>query len=72
MRLPADVRWKARMLRVAPQIDMANESVSVSVILFSKWGGFSRYTVERRRAFPHVVTREAETNLVAYDCHWLF
>lgn len=71
-RLPEDVRWQARRLRVAPEICMTEGSVSVSFILFSKWSGFSRYTVEMHRTFPHAVIEATGTNLFQYNCKVAF
>jgi len=63
----------ARALDVAPSAEFWDEeSAQISVVTFSKWGGFIRVTQKIRRIFPHVVLEERREPLVEYHCGLMF
>ncbi len=71
--LDAAQQKAARALDVAPRAEFWDEeSAQISVVTFSKWGGFTRVTQKIRRLFPHVVLEEHKEPLVEYDCGVMF
>ncbi len=63
----------ARALKVEPSVQFLDEGAAqVSVVTFSKWGGFKRITQKISRAFPHVVLQESIDTLVEYNCGVMF
>jgi hypothetical protein len=63
----------ARALDVNPAMDVTNkDSVTVSVVTFSKWGGFNRVTKKVSRSYPHIVLEEKQDNLLEYNCQVMF
>ena len=44
----------------------------ISLVTFTKWGGFFRLTETMRREYPHEVLDEERELLVPYECGILF
>ena len=62
------VRQRARHFDLAPVIVMGEESVSVSIVVFTKWGGLLRRTCVIARPYPHRLLDVQTETLVEYDC----
>lgn len=69
---PRSVRNAARDLDPTPVVTLGAETVTVSLLTFSNWGGFERHTLTVRRAFPHVVVDTQRETLVEYECGVMF
>jgi hypothetical protein len=55
-----------------PTVDIGEQSVTVRVVTFSRWGGFYEYTYTLSRAFPHTILSVEDKLLVPYDCGIMF
>jgi len=62
----------ARALDLQPVIEVSGDTVTVKVVVFSKWGGFSRYTFNIGRSSPHSVTGYNKDILLEYQCGVVF
>jgi len=62
----------ARAIDPAPVVELGDEVVTVKIVTFSKWGGFSRETYEIDRSFPHAILDSESEVLVEYDCGIMF
>lgn len=66
-------RLQALLLRdVAPTVSTGEQTVEVQVVVFTKWGGFLRWTFSIDRNFPHKILDVKEETLVPYDCGVMF
>ena len=67
-RIPDDVRVAASALQLSPQVNFQPDTVLISVVIFTNWGGFQRriYTISRR--FPHRLLNEDRQELINYTC----
>jgi len=54
-----------------PFVELTGETAVVKMLVFTKWGGFSRRTVTIRRA-DHSIVDEQDEPLVEYDCGIMF
>jgi hypothetical protein len=64
---------KARTMRdIEPVVRLTGDVAVVDVILFTKWGGFYRYTYTISRGLPHTILDLQQENLVPYDCGVMF
>jgi len=69
--VPLDIsqQVKARSMRnIEPLVKLMGDTALVEVIVFTKWGGFYRYTYTISRSFPHTIIDVKTENLVPYDC----
>lgn len=71
-RLPRGVREAARQLDVEPTVALSADAAVVSIVVFTKWGGFLKRTITFSRDFPHTILDETEETLVEYECNVLF
>lgn len=63
----------ARALEVMPSVDLTDEKVAiVSVVTFSKWGGFEKLTKTISRSSPHIISGENKEKLLEYYCGVMF
>jgi hypothetical protein len=62
----------ARTIDPAPVVEMEDDVVVVKVVVFTKWGGFSRETYTINRSFPHTILDSEHEVLVTYDCGIMF
>jgi hypothetical protein len=69
---PGDLRAEAERLDFAPTVSMGDEEVRVSVVTFTKWGGFQRRTHTISARFPHKVVKEENRVLLSYECNMRF
>lgn len=72
--LPMDEQTlrSVRTLALEPQITFNTDTVTVKLITFSKWGGFSERTYTLAKDFPHTITNADNKVVVPYDCGILF
>jgi hypothetical protein len=62
-------RRQARaMENVEPLVKLTDDSARVEIIIFTKWGGFYRWTYTISRSVPHTIVDVKSENLVEYDC----
>jgi hypothetical protein len=59
------------LTNIEPAVTLTQDSATVEVVIFTKWGGFFRQTYTISRAFPHTIEMK-EANLVEYDCGIMF
>lgn len=60
------------MKNIEPLVKLTDDSARVEVIVFTKWGGFYRWTYTIGRTFPHAIIDVKTENLVPYDCGIMF
>jgi hypothetical protein len=60
------------MENIEPLVKLTDDSALVEVIVFTKWGGFYRWTYTINRSFPHTIIDVQTENLVPYDCGIMF
>jgi hypothetical protein len=65
---PQSVREEAEKLDLEPVIEMGEETVTVQLVVFTKWGGFEQHRYEINRSFPHRIISETVKTLVPYEC----
>jgi hypothetical protein len=68
MELPADDERRARELDYNTIIKNKGMDISISLVLFSKWGGFARISVTIGREYPYKITYDEGKVLIKYDC----
>lgn len=66
--LPAETIEKAYLLDYEPVIVFHRDTVEVSVMTFSKWGGFVRMTTVVNRKYPHTIIDVQEETILEYYC----
>jgi hypothetical protein len=66
--LPPEILAAAQDLTLTPTVDLTNKTATISVVVFTKWGGFYRDTFEVSRTFPHDVLDAKSIPLIDYDC----
>ena len=65
--------WQARAIAdPSPRVEIKAEEVSVSLLMFTYWGGFYRRTYTIKRAFPHDILDVQDKNLVPFNCGFMF
>jgi hypothetical protein len=71
---PFSARQKreARAIDPAPIVEMGDEVVTVKIVTFSKWSGFTQETYEIDRSFPHAIRDSSSEVLVEYECGIVF
>ena len=65
-------RQARAMKNIEPLVKLTDNSVLVEIIVFTKWGGFYRWTYTISRSFPHTILDVQTENLVEYDCGIMF
>lgn len=66
--LPSSLMDKATRLNFEPSIVFSQQSVTVKVVVFTKWGGFIQEAFQISRRPPQRILKESHTVLLAYDC----
>ena len=61
-----------KLTDVEPVVRFTDDSAIVEMVVFTKWGGFHRWTYTISRSFPHQFLDVQTENLVPYDCGILF
>lgn len=62
----------ARAIDPAPVVELGDEAVTVKIVTFSKWSGFTQETYEVNRSFPHTILDSSSEVLVEYECGIVF
>lgn len=66
--LPPEVLSAAKKIDFTPDVRIEEGSVTVRLVTFSKWGGFTEIVHVLDRARPSRLLRSSVTPLVEYDC----
>lgn len=66
--IPADILEKARSLNYEPVISFQDDLVKVSIMIFTKWGGFERLTYTIEREYPHNIIDVQKEVILGYNC----
>jgi hypothetical protein len=71
---PIDNGFKkdARKLNLQPVIETSGDKVTVSVVVFTMWGGFFRQSFTMYRNYPHTVIGFENEPLLEYQCGIMF
>ncbi|OGN97091.1 MAG: hypothetical protein A2Y89_05905 [Chloroflexi bacterium RBG_13_51_18] len=70
--IPPDFAEKARALDCKPIIELKDDTATVSILIFTDWGGFKRLMFEIKRDYPHTIVNFQIETLVEYDCGIMF
>lgn len=71
--MPLLDRMKARFLKgIQPQVQIGDQTVEVSLVTFTQWGGFYRQIYSLQRASPHTILDVQKVNILHYDCGVMF
>ncbi len=65
-------RRKALRLDPQPIVEFGDDEVQVSILTFTKWGGFFRRTLTLSLAYPHKLLDDDREELVPYNCGVMF
>lgn len=65
-------RQARAMEDIEPLVKLTDDSALVEIIVFTKWGGFYRWTYTISRSLPHTIMDVKSDNLVPYDCGIMF
>lgn len=71
-RIESGIRQKAYALDLKPSVQMDKKKATVEVVVFTKWGGFSRRSFVFQRTAPHRLLDGVSKELVRYDCGWKY
>lgn len=63
-----DVRYEALKLDVTPVVELRDDVAIVTVILFTKWGGFFRCSFTISRDYPHTIIDVDSEVVIEYYC----
>lgn len=66
--VPSDLRKGAYALDLQPRVSFSGGTVTVSVVVFTKWGGFERQSYEIKQRAPHTIRQTAKETLLDYYC----
>jgi hypothetical protein len=69
---PESIQRKTRYLEPDVTVVFANSKVQVSVLCFTKWGGFIRRTFTINEKAPHSITNIKDNTQVEYECGVMF
>jgi hypothetical protein len=58
----------ARALKLQPVVEVADAGISIQLVMFSKWGGFSTLSMVINREYPYMVTNNALETVLNYNC----
>lgn len=70
--LPEETKDAARLLAPNPTVLRVDEDILVTLLTFSRWGGFERITLKISDSFPHKVIEESRKTKVEYHCGVIF
>jgi hypothetical protein len=68
LKMPSDTVKKAKKLDYNPDILFSDNTVTVSLLTFTDWGGFYRTVYTINRAYPHTIADVKKDLLVEYQC----
>lgn len=63
---------QARALDLEPVVEFGDDTVTVKLVFFTRWGGFLHKTFTFQRRPPHTLIDSGETELVPYECGVMF
>ena len=66
------MRAKALLINPEPKVVWTDDKVTVSLLYFTKWGGFFKTEYQIQRTFPHHMIMLRNENLLEYDCGIMF
>jgi hypothetical protein len=70
--MDAKTQAQARQLDPGPTVEISGQTVTVELLVFTKWGGFERWTYTLDKDFPHRIRDLQRETLVPYDCGVMF
>jgi hypothetical protein len=68
LQMPSNAVKKAKTLDYNPIIEFNDTAVTVSLLTFTKWGGFQRTIYTFNRESPCILIETKEETLVEYQC----
>jgi hypothetical protein len=72
MAIPEDVLAAARATPLQPRVTLTEDTATVQVLTFTKWGGFQRRTYVVRRRFPHKLLERRTDDVAAWRCDMIY
>jgi hypothetical protein len=63
-----DFKAAARALDLQPVVEIGVDTATVSLVIFTKWGGFSRVYFTISHDYPHIINKYVNENILAYNC----
>ena len=66
------MRAKALLINPEPKVVWTDDKVTISLLSFTKWGGFFRTEYQLQRDFPHQMITLKNENLLEYNCGIMF
>ena len=70
--VPLDIQKEAQRLDLAPSVKINKDTVTVRVVIFTKWGGFIEETYSITRTFPHITEDIKTKTLVPWQINITF
>ena len=67
-----EIAKEAKKLDCKPVIEFKDDTATVSVLVFTKWGGFKRLTYTIKQEYPHTIIDVQTETLVEYHCGIMF
>lgn len=67
-----DIQDKARKYIAEPTVEILDNSATVQILTFSKWGGLLRRSYVISNEFPHKILKSDKSILVPYNCNTSF
>jgi hypothetical protein len=59
---------KAKFIDFEPMVVISEDTVTVKVVIFTKWGGFIQYAFTINKEYPHSILKVTTRTLVVYQC----
>ena len=69
--IPNDVRDSAYALQISPQVNIQDDNVVVSVVIFTMFGGFQRRIYTISRTPPYKLLNEQRQELINFHCGYV-
>jgi hypothetical protein len=69
---PLDFEKKAKSLDSKPVIEFKDNTATISVLIFTDWGGFKRLTYTMKQEYPHTIIDVQTKTLLEYNCGIMF
>lgn len=63
---------KVKEINFEPEIAVSGDKAVVRLVFFTKWGGFIEAKYEVKKDFPHKIIERETSNLVEYDCGYVY
>lgn len=70
--VPPVIALLGSALDVRPLVEVKDETVTVSIVTFSKWGGFSEQVFSINKNQPHRIKEISDNTLILYHCNVIF